>query len=537
MWLIVLTSACLVDTELYEARKAALSDQDGDGWTVAQGDCDDTEASAHPEAEELPWDGVDNDCTGGDLVDVDGDGYDAAQVGGPDCNDEDPAIHPNAEETWSNGITDNDCDGDREAISATFGEEAITGTVDEGQFGRRVATLGDVNGDGIAEFLVGAVYEDGEALGGGAVYLVNGVAGTTADDFPRLYTLKEYAYMGIVAGGADLDGDTIPDLVTTAANTDDGRGTAWLVSGADFAQLDNSQVEEVALFELTGDAPGTYFGGIAAFLGDLDGDGTEELGISASTAPGEFDWAGSVGIWHTSELADGTLADAHWLLEGDAEGRSLGSRLQEAGDLDNDGYNDFLVGGVGVLGAILPGGVSAPELDEPLFELIAETEGVRCDVEMLGDVDGDGERDLGCVQDEAFLIFTTLLGTPRRTTDLPSATFGTGTGSNTFDMKDLGDLDGDGRAETLLPVKWHEPSKTSIVTILPGESTQFGTSQNVLDLPFRTTSTRPLAGYGYRSIVTPDTDGDGFHDIVVATAGDSEGGPNAGGVILIDVPR
>ena len=39
-------------------------DQDGDGWTVLQGDCDDSDASVHPGAEEVPCDAVDNDCDG-----------------------------------------------------------------------------------------------------------------------------------------------------------------------------------------------------------------------------------------------------------------------------------------------------------------------------------------------------------------------------------------------------------------------------------------------------------------------------------------
>ena len=37
-------------------------DQDGDGWTPADGDCNDDDETIHPEAEETPGDGVDSDC-------------------------------------------------------------------------------------------------------------------------------------------------------------------------------------------------------------------------------------------------------------------------------------------------------------------------------------------------------------------------------------------------------------------------------------------------------------------------------------------
>ncbi len=88
---------------------ADLTDVDGDGHDGGGGpDCDDDDPDVHPGAEEVPYDGVDNDCTDGDLTDVDGDGHDGGD--GPDCDDEDPQIHPEAEEDCSDGV-DNDCDG------------------------------------------------------------------------------------------------------------------------------------------------------------------------------------------------------------------------------------------------------------------------------------------------------------------------------------------------------------------------------------------------------------------------------------------
>ena len=174
--LFLMFAACLVDWETYEQRKAELTDNDGDGVSEADGDCDDSrdtvaptldercdgvdndcdgvvdeadamdasfwyrdadgdgageltestracsapagfvaqgddcddsDAELAPGLSEVPYDGRDNDCSGGDLTDVDGDGVDATAAGGGDCDDSDPSIYPGAPETWENGATDN----------------------------------------------------------------------------------------------------------------------------------------------------------------------------------------------------------------------------------------------------------------------------------------------------------------------------------------------------------------------------------------------------------------------------------------------
>ena len=94
-------------------------DNDGDGYTVNQGDCNDKNKSIHPGASETCND-IDDDCDGQideeracpTCTDLDGDGYYAESGCGKavDCNDNDSSIHPGATEIYDDGI-DQDCDG------------------------------------------------------------------------------------------------------------------------------------------------------------------------------------------------------------------------------------------------------------------------------------------------------------------------------------------------------------------------------------------------------------------------------------------
>ena len=85
-------------------------DGDRDGYTSDEGDCNDANAAIKPGASEIPYDGVDQNCDGVDLVDVDDDGYVGQQAGGNDCNDSNAAIKPGATEIPYDG-TDQNCDG------------------------------------------------------------------------------------------------------------------------------------------------------------------------------------------------------------------------------------------------------------------------------------------------------------------------------------------------------------------------------------------------------------------------------------------
>lgn len=134
----LLLLGCLLDREGYESARALLVDDDQDGVSEHDGDCDDDNPSRAPNAVEA-CDGVDNDCDGqvdedaesawypdrdGDGFGVDAEASAACDPGegwaqlGADCDDTRASVHPDAAETCDGA--DEDCDGaiDEDAVDA-----------------------------------------------------------------------------------------------------------------------------------------------------------------------------------------------------------------------------------------------------------------------------------------------------------------------------------------------------------------------------------------------------------------------------------
>ncbi len=118
------------DARVFEIVDVYL-DQDFDGYGIGDptpfclppnnsapldGDCDDKDPTVYPGAADVPYDGIDQDCDGEDLDDLDGDGV----LGAYDCDDEDAGRSPRLEEIPDDGI-DQDCSGNDQITTLSGG--------------------------------------------------------------------------------------------------------------------------------------------------------------------------------------------------------------------------------------------------------------------------------------------------------------------------------------------------------------------------------------------------------------------------------
>lgn len=184
MLLSVLLIGCLVDHDLYNQRRAQLTDDDADGYSEVEGDCNDADPTFSPAAREV-CDGMDNDCDGdiddadddldvsGFYADDDGDGHGGApapsdcsdsdlwveQTG--DCDDDDDDVSPDEEEVCNDGI-DNDCDGGAGACrlagewSVATASQRIEAASAFDTLGSTFAVLGDINADAQSDVAISA---------------------------------------------------------------------------------------------------------------------------------------------------------------------------------------------------------------------------------------------------------------------------------------------------------------------------------------------------------------------------------------------
>jgi hypothetical protein len=256
--------------------------------------------------------------------DVDGDGKDDLLIGAPWA------------ESASQGaayLILNAAQGD--SIGLENADLILRGELSGDQAGYGVAVGGDLNGDGLADVVVGAP----QAGGYGRVHVIHGDAtpsGSLADDDATISGRANGDQAGhVVAWVGDVDWDGHQDLLIGAPGVGGGAGAAYLVLGP----LSAVQSLSAASASFTGLAVGDGAGSWVAAAGDLDSDDYDDVLVGVAPGSGAASALIRGPIWgaHSLSEADGIYA-------GEAAGDAAGASIAAAGDSDADGYLDLLVG-------------------------------------------------------------------------------------------------------------------------------------------------------------------------------------------------
>jgi hypothetical protein len=248
---------------------------------------------------------------------------------------------------------------------------AFTGEAAGDWFGISVSGAGDVNNDGYDDLIVGAVYNNAGGDKAGRAYVYSGQTGNLIWTFTG-EAARDY-FGRSVSGAGDVDNDGYDDLIVGAIYNDAGgdkAGRAYVYSG----QTGN------LIYTFTGEAAGDALGYSVSGAGDVNSDGYHDLIVGANWNDAGGTDAGRAYVY------SGQTGNLMYTFTGEATGDAFGWSVSGAGDVDNDGYHDLIVGAYG---------------NDAGGDYAGRAYVYSCEPYLCGDVNGDGEVN---INDAVYLI-------------------------------------------------------------------------------------------------------------------------------------
>ena len=391
-------------------------------------------------------------------------------------------------------------------------------------FGSSVSGVGDVNGDGVADLIVGAPFSCNNGGGcNGNARVFSGADGSIIYNFIGDSPGDEFGTS--VSGAGDVNGDGVADLIVGApfgdGNNGNDTGSVRVFSGADGS----------IIYNFFGDSSGDEFGTSVSDAGDVNGDGVADLIVGAPDDDSNAFNAGSVRVFSG---VDGSVLHT---FDGDSILDRFGTSVSGAGDVNGDGFADLIVGAPGV-DSVFTGSGSARVFSGIDGSVLYNLFGDRflslaefgISVSGAGDVNGDGFADLivgGGRSNSTPRVFSGVDGSLLYTL---SGNNELGLGRLGSSVSSAGDVNGDGFADVIVgnPGDVNDRNDAGIARVFSG------VDGGVL---FSFTGAANLDEFGSSVSGAGDLNGDGIADFIVGAAAFEFAGANSGGYARVFVSQ
>lgn len=263
------------------------------------------------------------------------------------------------------------------------------------EMGNSVSNAGDVNGDGYSDVIVGAYLYDVNEVGEGAAFVYYGsAAGISSTAVTRVVSNQYGARMGnSVSGAGDINGDGYSDVVVGAYLYDNGQGD----EGAAFVYHGSAGgINTIAAAIIEQNQWYANLGESVSGAGDVNGDGYGDVIVGSRFFSLGQDKEGVAFVYHGTP--GGIRTDWAWKYESDQDGAWLGNSVAGAGDVNDDGYDDVIIGAIRYTKGQTYEGVafvfhgSQYGINQSLLNIIEVDQdyaGTGSSVSSAGDVNGD----------------------------------------------------------------------------------------------------------------------------------------------------
>ena len=207
--------------------------------------------------------------------------------------------------------------------------------------GWSVSGAGDINGDGYADVIAGAInYDNGQTDEGAAFVYHGSPSGISTTAAAMVHSGQDTALMGwSVSGAGDVNGDGFADLIVSAPTYDNGEideGVVFVYHGS------ASGISTSATVMVESDQAAYFLGYSVSGAGDVNRDGYADLIVGVTSYDNGHAEEGAAFVYHGSASGISTTASA--IVESNQPYAQMGTGVSGAGDVNGDGFADVIVG-------------------------------------------------------------------------------------------------------------------------------------------------------------------------------------------------